>query len=327
MKLSNVRKILFITLSNIGDVILTLPVLSALKDSFPDASIDVVVGPRPEQVFKKDPRIKEVFVYHKRAGLKDKMKFIKKLKAAKYDLAIDMKASLLPVFIAAKKRTRLFTKRRAGVKHKRIMHLESLRQFGIKYREQKNIHIDEDSKNNINNILKDKGVGAGDTLIGVSPGSRSHLKQWKKQGFIDVIRGILKNPKNKVVLIGDANDAALSSEIAGTVNRPDSLIDLTARTSLSELFALIERFDLLLTCDSAAMHIASDLGIKVAAIFGPTDPAEYGPRGEKNIVIRKNLECSPCKKAQCEFGTHECMYSISADEVLEAINKICGHIS
>ena len=58
-------KILFITLSNIGDVILTLPVLSALKDNFPDAVIDVVVGPRPKDIFAKDPKIRDVFVYDK----------------------------------------------------------------------------------------------------------------------------------------------------------------------------------------------------------------------------------------------------------------------
>jgi len=95
---------------------------------------------------------------------------------------------------------------------------------------------------------------------------------------------------------------------------------LTGKTSLSELFALVEKFNLLLTGDSASMHIASDLGIRVVAIFGPTDPEEYGPRGNRDRVIQKNLECSPCKKAQCKYGTHECMYSISAEDVLKAIN-------
>ncbi|MCX5693442.1 MAG: glycosyltransferase family 9 protein [Candidatus Omnitrophica bacterium] len=322
MKLSNIRKILFITLSNIGDVILTLPVLSALKDNFPDADIDIIIGPRPEQVFRKDPRINRVFIYNKHAGLKDKIRFIKRLKAERYDLAIDMKTSLLPVLIAAKNRTGLFLRGKSKIKHKRLIHLESLRSFGIKYKEQKNIYIDEESGNKINNALKDNGVKDTDTLIGVSPGSRSHLKQWKKQGFIDVIRSILKNPQHRVVLIGDVNEAGLSKEIASAVNRPDSLIDFTGKTSLHELFALIERFNLLLTCDSAGMHIASDLGVKVVAIFGPTDPEEYGPRGDNDIVIRKNLKCSPCKKAQCKFGTHECMYSISSEEVLAAVNKI-----
>jgi ADP-heptose:LPS heptosyltransferase len=322
MESSNIHKILFITLSNVGDVILTLPVLSALKDNFPDALIDVVVGPRPEEIFKKDPRIGNVFIYNKHAALKDKMRFIKRLKAERYDLAIDMKTSLLPVLIAAKNRTGLFPRPESKIKHKRLIHLEALKPFGIKYKEQRSIYIEDESRNKIDKTLKDNRVKDTDTLIGVSPGSRSHLKQWKKQGFIDVINGIIKTPQYKVILMGDVSESGLSKEIAGAVNQPGSVIDLTGKTSLNELFALIERLNLLLTCDSAGMHIASDLGVRVAAIFGPTDPVEYGPRGDKDIVIRKILKCSPCKKAQCKFGTHECMYSISAEEVLEAIRKI-----
>ncbi|PIV39313.1 MAG: hypothetical protein COS29_03245 [Candidatus Omnitrophica bacterium CG02_land_8_20_14_3_00__42_8] len=322
MKLSNIHKILFITLSNIGDVILTLPVLSALKDNFPDACIDIVVGPRPEQVFRKDPRVNTIFIYNKHAGLRDKMEFIKRLKAERYDLAIDMKTSLLPVLIAAKNRTGLFPMPKSKIKHRRLMHLESLGPFGINYREQKNIYIDDESRNEIDRVLRDSKVKDTDMLIGVSPGSRSHLKQWKKQGFIDVISNIIKNPQYKVVLIGDSNEAGFSKEIANAVNQQDCLIDLTGKTSLNELFALIERFNLLLTCDSAGMHIASDLGVKVVAIFGPTDPEEYGPKGDKDIVIRRTLKCSPCKKAQCKFGTYECMYSISSEEVLAAVHKL-----
>ncbi|MCX5687883.1 MAG: glycosyltransferase family 9 protein [Candidatus Omnitrophica bacterium] len=319
MKLNNVHKILFITLSNIGDVILTLPVLSALKDNFPDAIIDVVVGPRPEQVFEKYPRINRVFVYDKHARLKDKAVFIKKLKAEKYDMAIDMKTSLLPILIGAKYRTELFVKYKSGIVHKRLIHLERLRPFGIIYREQKNIYIDSQAREKIESALQDNGIRNTNMIIGVCPGSKSHLKQWKIDGFIDVINSLLKNQKHKVVLIGDANESGLSKEIASKVKQP-GLLDLTGKTSLNELFALVEKFNLLLTGDSASMHIASDLGVKVIAIFGPTDPEEYGPRGNKDRVIRKNLKCSPCKKAQCQYGTHECMYSINAEDVLKAIN-------
>ncbi len=319
MKLPSVRKILFITLSNIGDVILTLPVLSALKDNFPSAIIDVVVGPRPEQVFKKDPRINKVFVYDKYARLKDKKAFVKKLKAERYDMAIDMKTSLLPILIGAKYRTGLFPRYKSGAIHKKLIHLERLKPFGIIYREQKNIYIDSESRKRIENALQDNGIRNTDIIIGVCPGSKSHLKQWRKEGFADVINSVLKNPKHKVILIGDANEAGLSKEITSRVKLP-GLLDLTGKTSLNELFALVEKFNLLLTGDSASMHIASDLGVSVIAIFGPTDPEEYGPRGNKDRVIRKNLECSPCKKAQCKYGTHECIYSINAEEVLKAIN-------
>jgi len=76
-----------------------------------------------------------------------------------------------------------------------------------------------------------------------------------------------------------------------------------------------------LTGDSACLHIACDLGIKVAAIFGPTDPGEYGPTGEKDIVIRKDIKCAPCKNAQCS-SKHECMQEISAGEVLAAVKAL-----
>ena len=323
MKLSNAHKILFITLSNIGDVILTLPVLSALRDNFPEASIDVVVGPRPQEVFKKDPRVNRVFIYDKHIGLKDKITFIKNLKAEKYDLAIDMKTSLLPILIGARYRTPVIICRGQAclpptLKHKRLIHLESLRPFGLIYKQQKNIYIDDEARKKIENILQTSGIKNTDIIIGVCPGSKSHLKQWKKQGFADVVNSILKNTQYKVILIGDMKEAGLSKEIAARIKQP-GLIDLTGKISLNELFPLVEKFNLLLTGDSAAMHIASDLGVKVVAIFGPTDPKEYGPRGKKDIVIRKDLKCSPCKKAQCRFGTHECMTSISAEEVLEAI--------
>lgn len=323
MRLSSVRKILFITLSNIGDVVLTLPVLSSLKDNFPDAIIDVVVGPRPQEIFQKDPRVSKVFIYDKYAGLKDKIVFIRKLKAERYDLAIDMKTSLLPVLIMAKNRSTLFAGRRPGMRHKRLIHLETLKPFEIIYREQKNIYVDNEARKKIEGVLRKNGVKDTDVIIGVCPGSKSHLKQWKKQGFADVINSLLNNQGYKVILIGDMSEAGLSGEIAAAVKQP-GLVNLTGETSLNELFALVEKFNLLLTGDSASMHIASDFGVKVVAIFGPTDPEEYGPRGGKDIAICKKLKCSPCKKAQCKFETHECMIAISAEEVLGAIRMVLG---
>lgn len=81
---------------------------------------------------------------------------------------------------------------------------------------------------------------------------------------------------------------------------------------------MIECMDILLTCDSAVLHIASDLGVKVVAIFGPTDPREYGPTGKDNVVIRRNLDCAPCNKSRCAFK-HECMEKITAGEVFSAV--------
>ncbi|MFC1621607.1 glycosyltransferase family 9 protein [Candidatus Omnitrophota bacterium] len=307
MKLKEINKILFITLSNIGDVILTLPVLTALKDNFPGAKIDVVVGPRPRDIFTKDPLINRIFTYDKHASLKDRAAFVIKLRKEKYDLAVDMRNSLLPVLIGAKKMTSILSKNKKM--HKRSAHLEKLNNLGIEYKNQQNVYIHDEDRRYIDKLLEESGVKKGDVILGINPASRGPLKRWSADGFTEVINEVLRQGRHKIVLIGESNERVLSHK---------DVIDFTGKTDLNKLFALIERMQLLLTCDSASLHIACDLGVKVIAIFGPTDPNEYGPTGKDDVVIRKGLKCSPCNKAICGFN-HECMSQISAEEVLRAL--------
>ena len=336
-----IHKILFITLSNIGDVVLTLPVLSALKDNFKDADIDVVVGPRPKEIFVKDPRVRRMFVYDKHARIMDKIGFIRKLRKERYDLAVDMRTSLIPFLIGARHRPGFIHSRplsippkepralaRVGsisvykdiIKHKKAIHLERLKPLEIGYNAQRNIYIYDKDRRIITRLLEEKGVGHDDILIGISPATRSPLKQWRTEGFIEVAGALLKNNNLKIVLVGDTTQVDTSKEIENTL-RHNSLINLTGKINLNKLFALIERMQVLLTCDTASMHIAADLGVRVVAIFGPTDPEEYGPQGKDDVVIRRELECSPCKKAICVFK-HECMCEINANEVLKAVESV-----
>ncbi|MDP6685593.1 MAG: glycosyltransferase family 9 protein, partial [Candidatus Omnitrophota bacterium] len=314
------------TLSNIGDVVLTLPVLSCLKENFTGAKIDVVVGPRPKEVFAKDPRIGTVFVYDKHADLKEKFSFIKKLRGQNYDMAVDMRGSLIPVLIGAKKRfSQLFSLKNTGNTHKKSTHLDILKGFEIDYKDKgRNLYIDDKDRERMNKMLIEAGINKGDSLIGISPSSKGPLKQWKLQGFVEVIKGTLgiKPGHFKVVLIGDDKQTGRANKIKDGVDSSD-LVDLTGKITLNELFALVDMMDILLTCDSASLHIACDLGTKVVSIFGPTDFEEYGPTGKHDKVIRKILECSPCKKAQCELR-HECMEDISAREVLDSVKKVLG---
>jgi ADP-heptose:LPS heptosyltransferase len=278
------------------------------------------VGPRPRDIFAKDKRVHGIFVYDKHARLEEKLGFIRRLRKQKYDMVIDMKNSLMPFLIGARYRTGFFSFGNKKLRHKKLVHLARLKAFGIAYKNQKNIYIDESDRMRVDNLLKGHGVSEHDMLIGISPASKSNLKQWKKEGFVDVIEYILKDGRHKVILIGDVTEEPISQEIAAHIKR-QGIIDLTGRTTLGELCALMERLPLLVTGDSAALHIASDLGVKTIAIFGPTDPEEYGPQGPHDIVIRKVLTCSPCKKAQCKFGTHACMTEIGADEVIGAVRK------
>jgi len=321
MKLKNIHKILFITLSNIGDVVLTLPVLSALRTNFPDTKIDIVTGPMPREIFTKDPRVNKIFIYDKLASLRHKISFIKRLREKRYDLAVDMRGSLIPFLISAKNRTRVILMNKSNTKHKKSVHLNKLKSLGIEHKGGRSIYIDAEDRERVNHLLELEGIKKDDILIGVSPACRSLLKQWHAEGFIEVINNLLREKDLKVVLIGDVTNVDVAKKIKDTVMGKRGLIDLIGKTNLNELSALIERMDVLLTCDSACMHIACELGVKVVAIFGPTDPCEYGPTGENDIVIRKKLECVPCRKAVCG-SDRECMKEIGAEEVSRAIEEI-----
>jgi ADP-heptose:LPS heptosyltransferase len=86
------------------------------------------------------------------------------------------------------------------------------------------------------------------------------------------------------------------------------------------MVSLVKRCDVLVTLDSAAMHIAAAVGTPFVALFGPTDPKRHVPLGSKNIIIRKDGICPPCYDPVCK-KENECMLSISAEEVIEAISK------
>jgi hypothetical protein len=95
-------KILVVTLSNIGDAVLTLPVIGALRERYKDALIDVVVGPRAAEIFDSDPRINKAYVYDKSASLLAKVSLILDIRKAGYDLAIDLRNSILGLLSGAK---------------------------------------------------------------------------------------------------------------------------------------------------------------------------------------------------------------------------------
>ncbi|MFH1478944.1 MAG: glycosyltransferase family 9 protein [Candidatus Omnitrophota bacterium] len=320
MKMDNINKVLFITLSNIGDAILTLPALTCLKDNFKDAKVDVVAGPRSKEVFIKDPSINKIFIYDKHASLKEKIGFVKNLRKERYDLAVDMKTSLMPLLAGARYRNSLISFKPSGLKHKRLIHLNKLRGLGLACGTRRNIYIDQGDRSKIDNILKQKGAKDTDTLIGISPSCLSLTKEWRMDGFIEVVKGLVKKADTRIILIGEETKKDVSGHILKSVSSAN-IIDLTGKTDLGELFAAIERMKILVSCDSASMHIASDLGIRVVSIFGPTDPLEYGPAGKYSVVIQKKLDCVPCKRPACRFN-NECMDEIKPEEVIEAVNKL-----
>lgn len=316
------NNILFITLSNIGDVILTTPVLWVLKNKYPDAKLNVLVGPKAAEIFQGNPNIHSTIIYDKHMSLSSKLSLVRQLRKIKFDLVVDLRNTILPFLLRARKKIGLLSPAPKGIHHKKQIHLWKLKSLGIDI-DMENVpfylYYSKDDLEYAKKLLNTNGIPVSGRIVAVCPGARSTTKMWSAEGFAKVIDELSKLQDVKVILIGDIFDRERNYQVSLLCQAKP--VDLSGKTSLMQLAALISLCNLLITNDSAPMHIATAIGVPVISLFGPTDPQKYGPQGKSDVIIRKQLDCSPCEKAQCKYK-HECMELITPQEVIEAAKKI-----
>ena len=319
-------KILFITLSNIGDCILTLPVLDALRRKYPQGLITCLVPPRPKEIFANNPAIEKVVIFDKHAGMREKIKLFFSLSREGFDEVVDLRNSFFGAFLPAKKRSSPLRVISGKFRHMKDRHLywAGLSEFIPENKIPQSIGITPGDKKYIDDILLRHKSGNEDKLIVIAPGARSDVKRWDKENFRRLCRR-LSAQGWQIALAGDAGDRPVCDYIRD--GSGGKVIDLCAKTTISQLAALLMKARLLITNDSAVMHLASYLDVPVAAIFGPTDEKKYGPWSGKNIVIKKDIFCRPCEKAQCSFGSLACLSSIKPEDVLSQIQFMLEDIS
>ena len=311
---TQIRRILVITLSNIGDIILTTPVIRALSKGFSGSRIDVMVGPNGRDIFDKDPRVFKLVIYDKHISIAEKRRLQLKLRKLKYDLVVDLRNTVFPLLLVPKYMTSPIQSFPKDIVHKKERYLYRLFPFGIEdLSERSYIYITKEDEDYADDLLKTNAVT--DPVVVVSPGAKSHLKRWTVEGFAEVCDGLIGECRASIVFVGAGpDDKEIALSVAGKMkNKHHNFID---KTNIRQLASLLKRSSLLITNDSAPMHLGCAVGTKVLAIFGPTDPRKYGPTGEFDAVINKKLFCSPCEVAACKYG-HECMKLVSADEVLD----------
>lgn len=320
-------KILFITLSNIGDAILTLPVLDSLKEHFPHASITVMVGPRPREIFERNPYIFRTIVYDKHAKLNDKISLFYKLAKQEFDVVVDLRNTFYGAFLPAKHRISPFLNMPEDIEHMGLKHLYKVRDMLAKMKAERPfeaaetiLFINPEDKDYVNRLLEENNVKAEDPMIIVSAGARSHIKRWPKEKFADLIEHAGQESGAKIILVGDKDDQPIASYIVKHSRYP--VIDLTGKTSILQLAYLLKMARVLITNDSACLHMASYINIPVVAAFGPTNEQKYGPWSDNFRIVKKDIFCRPCEKAQCRFKTLDCMQLINAEDVFKQVKDI-----
>jgi len=170
-------------------------------------------------------------------------------------------------------------------------------------------------------LLQGSGIKENDNMVGIAPGSIWATKRWFSERFAEVADLLIKKVGVKVILLGSNDDKKLCIEIANLMETKPVI--LAGKTSILQSAAILSQCKVILSNDSAPVHIASAMKKPVVAIFGSTIP-EFGfaPYGEGHIIIEKKIECRPCGihgKKRCPEKHFKCMTEISAQEVFEAL--------
>jgi heptosyltransferase-2 len=170
-------------------------------------------------------------------------------------------------------------------------------------------------------LLQDSGAKDGDKIVGIAPGSIWATKRWLPERFAEVSDLLIKKVGAKVIFLGSKGDEKLCLEIANLMK--EAPIILAGKTNILQSAAIISRCRVILSNDSAPVHIASAMKKPVVAIFGSTIPEfGFGPYGESSIIIGKKIECRPCGihgKNKCPKKHFKCMTEITTKEVFEAL--------
>jgi len=267
-----------------------------------------------------------VIVFDKHSPLSSKWKLLTLLQQEKFDAIVDLRNSIFGFFLRAPYKTSPFLRIPAHIRHMRSRHLNRLAPLArmlpksrmeLMHRSLPSYQAD---CRHINGLLAGAGISDQDEIIVVSAGARSEIKRWPKWKFKELIACVAKEFKARIVLIGDTDDASINQHIAE--NAPVPVLDLSGKTTMFQVAALLRRARLLITNDSANLHLASYLDVPVVAIFGPTDDARYGPWSQGSLVVSKEIFCRPCMQAQCRFKTLECMHRVSVEAVCAAVRQV-----
>lgn len=326
----SVKKILIINLAFIGDVVLSTPVARALRQKWPEAIIDMLVVPLTVPIAKGNPFVDHVIEYDKRGRHKkigNLIGLVREIRAQRYDLAIATnhasRGAILAWVSGIRYRvgydaqhagiflTHIASAKRTEIRHEAENYLDVLKPLGIRTEDTSlTFRVDPED---VASMWEKVTPVPEKPIVVICPIGSYPLKSWRFDGYAELIRRLA--PVAACYLIGGRGEQRQLEEINASSG---SLAGVLAGTlTLGEVAALIEKAKLLVTVDTGPMHIANAVGTPAVALFGPTDPKGWGPRGASDIVLQHPVNCSPCwGKRPCE--DHQCMKNLDTDTVISA---------
>ena len=345
-------KILIHLLPGLGNALLFTPTLRAIRKSFPNAEITVLVMYKSVmEILKDNPNIDKLILWEfQKNGYIKSFLFVLKLRRNKYDISVMpypannyyyTGVSFLcgsKIRISHKypiKRLRsfsfLFTKRIPLDRnvHEIDENLRLISLIGIKenkFDKKLDLCLAPENMDYANEFFRINKISKNDKIIGIHAGSSEQAgminKRWNKDNFVETANLLSKDMKGKFLLFGGSNEKELKDYIKNRVN--NSYIVNEANTL--DTAAIISKCDAFLTNDTGLMNIASSVNVPTVVIEGPNDPIRTAPTGNKNIVVYLPLFCRPCymvgNKLECRFEHYNCLKFIDIMKVVNSLKSV-----
>lgn len=299
-----VKNILAVRNDRFGEFLLNIPALRALKETFADARLIAVVDPHTKELAESVLFIDEIIEWGRQGhSLSENLRLIKLLRKKNIDMAIMLNPSKdfniitrfagIPIRVGYNKKWgfllthKMEDKKHLGQKHEIEYNLELMSLVGAKTQDQTlSISINDSI---MDALLKDAGIKNNDSLVALHPWTSDPIKQWPLQNFCGLAKRLVSEQDMRVIIIGGKEELIKSVEFFKNID--SNLINLTAKTTLTQLAALLKRCKLLISGDSGPVHLASAVGTKVLVIFRNDIPGKsarrWGPWGKGHIIIEK----------------------------------------
>jgi heptosyltransferase-2 len=331
----------------LGDAVMSLPAIRAIRQVFPHAHIAVLARPGVADLYARETSIDLVIPYPSPKGLGARREFAASLRALGFDGAILLPNAFdaaLTVWLAGIPERIGYRRDGRGMlltraipvpepgdipRHQRFYYLELLRRAGLieRFPECGAIRLDGIAGARQAGAAHLAALGVAGPAIGISPGAAyGDAKRWLPERFAESGRQLAGELGASVLVFGAAAERPLCETVALALRREGiDARNLAGETSLREFIDLAAACRLFLTNDSGAMHVSSALGVPTVAVFGATDDTTTGPTGELSRVVREHAECSPCLLRECPID-HRCMTRVTAAGVAAAALLLLGGV-
>ena len=343
MKNEQVRRILVLRLSSMGDIILTSPLINLLQETFPLARIDFCTKEDYAYLAKSNPKVHKVIKAKSNlnyTALKDLRMLIK---MSNYNLIVDMQNNIRTFYLRTIQDAKIMVFRKHSfrkfllvnfkinllkeipsiiTRYKRIL-IKNAPKEEIGKKELPEVFTEAVSERSIENMLKSLGINSSTEMVCIPAVSKHFTKTYPAEYYADVINNY-PNKEAVFFLTGEGKDS-VNINIIKTLTKDKKVYDLCDKLEIQDLISLIKRCKLVICGDTGPMHIAEALKVPIIMMAG-SSVKEFGfyPQSENNVILENNdLKCRPCShygKAKCPKGHFKCMINIKPEMILGKVH-------